>query len=128
MFTKQITTIYPEKFIYNEDLLSTDLGRNSITHIGAASFRSNSGLRILNISVNNITSINPDTFSYNKQLQSLELQSNSISDIHVTTFRFNCRLRRLDISGNNIAHIKRTDVSWNEPNAPGHVAKQHKVS
>ena len=106
MFKNKITTIYPETFIYNGDLLSNDLGRNSITHIGASTFRNNSGLRVLNIYGNNITSIDSDTFNYNNELQSLELQSSSISDIHVTTFRYNSWLRHLDISGNNITLIR----------------------
>ena len=97
-------------FICNGDLLSIDWGRNSITHIGASTFGSNSGLRILNIFGDNITSIDPDTFNYNKELNSLELQNNSISDIHVTTFRYNSRLLRLDISGNSTAHFNQTGL------------------
>jgi Leucine-rich repeat (LRR) protein len=110
MFRNKITTIYPETFIYNRDLLIIDLGRNSITHIGVSTFGNNSGLSILNISVNNITSIDPDTFNYNRELQSVELQSNSISAIHVTTFGNNSWLRRLDISANDIAHFNHTSL------------------
>jgi len=100
-----------------------------LTNIGASLFRSNGGMPLLNISVNNISSIDPDTFSYNKQLRSLDLQNNSISDIHVTTFRYNSRLRRLDISGNSIAHFNRTDLfDGMDLNIPGHVAKLSKIS
>jgi hypothetical protein len=110
MFKNKITAIYPETFICNGDLLSIHWGRNSITHIGVSTFGNNSGLRILNIPVNNITSIDNDIFNYNKELQSVELQSNSISAIHVTTFGNNSRLRRLDISGNDIAHFNQTGL------------------
>ena len=105
MCWNKIITIYPETFICNGDLLSTDLRRNSITYVGASTFRSVSGLRRLDIWGNNIYHFNQTSLFAGINVTHLHMSRNRIRYLDKSVFRKQRQLETLILSGNMLQSL-----------------------
>ncbi|XP_019639113.1 PREDICTED: toll-like receptor Tollo [Branchiostoma belcheri] len=102
-----ITSIPPNFFNNQSDLLQVDLSNNQISYLNGSIFAPLVDLEVLNLKNNLITTIAVDVFSDLANLRSLDLAENSITSLPDNLFLHNFNLTDLHLGFNNISAIGR---------------------